>query len=245
MIHQFLVDQQDEKVVEKIYPRLLDILGTGEEILYIAVQKKPIVNVMADAVAITNKRVIFFSPTNFGISIKIVDFLWKDIADVAFREEILGALFIIKTYDGTDVSVDYIPKQQARKLYQHAHYCREVEAEAQRQQAIAKKTAEAGGIHIDKPVNVTIQAVEPEPPQPEPIPDALAEPLIAEPVFEPVTIEPVVEPISQASFIQEQAPVFEEDALTLKLRKLKTLYDQNLITLDDYNKKKADLLDYL
>jgi len=40
MIDKFLTDEQDPKAVEKIYLRLADLLSTGEEIIYIAVQKK-------------------------------------------------------------------------------------------------------------------------------------------------------------------------------------------------------------
>ena len=39
MIEKFLNEEQDPKTVEKIYIRLADLLSTGEEILYIAVQK--------------------------------------------------------------------------------------------------------------------------------------------------------------------------------------------------------------
>ena len=40
MIDKFLTDEQDPKAVEKVYLRLVDLLTTGEEIYYIAVQKK-------------------------------------------------------------------------------------------------------------------------------------------------------------------------------------------------------------
>ena len=38
MIEQFLKDQQEPKAVEKVYSRLTDLLNSGEEIIYIAVQ---------------------------------------------------------------------------------------------------------------------------------------------------------------------------------------------------------------
>ena len=43
---KFLNDQQDPKAVEKVYNRLNDLLTTGEEIVYIATQKKPLVNIL-------------------------------------------------------------------------------------------------------------------------------------------------------------------------------------------------------
>src|SRR5687768_10828949 len=117
MIEKFLRDDQDEKAVEKIHTRLVDMLTTGEEILYIAVQKKPLVNLLPDSIAITNKRVLFFTPANLGLSIKFVDFVWKDVVDVTTKEEIIGAVFSIKAINGAEMGVDYLPKIQARKLY--------------------------------------------------------------------------------------------------------------------------------
>ncbi|MGI4729900.1 MAG: hypothetical protein ACRYGB_15100, partial [Janthinobacterium lividum] len=73
MIEQFLKDQQEPKAVEKVYSRLNDLLNGGEEIIYIAVQKKPLVNITPDCVAITNNRIFFFTAANLGLSIKFMD----------------------------------------------------------------------------------------------------------------------------------------------------------------------------
>src|SRR6201996_7956748 len=107
MIEKFLTEEQDPKAVEKIYLRLADLLTTGEETLYIAVQKKPLVNILPDCVALTNKRILFFSPTNLGLSIKFVDFVWKDIVDVYTKEEIISEIFSVKTVGGAEMGVDY------------------------------------------------------------------------------------------------------------------------------------------
>jgi hypothetical protein len=85
------------KRLRKVHSRLVDLLTTGEEIIYIAVQKKPIVNLFPDCIALTNKRILFFTPANLGLSIKFVDFVWKDIIDVYTKEEIIGAVFSAKT----------------------------------------------------------------------------------------------------------------------------------------------------
>src|ERR1700744_6092626 len=106
MIDKFLNDQQDPKAVEKVYTRLVDLLTTGEETLYIAVQKKPVVNLFPDCIAITNKRVLFFTPANLGLSIKFIDFVWKDIVDFYTKEEIIGAIFSVKTTNGAEMGVD-------------------------------------------------------------------------------------------------------------------------------------------
>src|ERR1700743_1204293 len=129
MIENFLKDEQDPKAVEKVYLRLEDLLTNGEEILYIAVQKKPLVNLLPDCIALTNKRVLFFTPANLGLSIKFVDFVWKDIVDVFTKEEIIGAVFSIRSTNGAEMGVDYLPKVQARKLYQYAQERKETERE--------------------------------------------------------------------------------------------------------------------
>ncbi|RZL42800.1 MAG: SHOCT domain-containing protein, partial [Pedobacter sp.] len=51
---------------------------------------------------------------------------------------------------------------------------------------------------------------------------------------------PEPEPIQIAEVIEEI-----EDEATLKLRKLKNLYDKHLITQEEYEAKKANILDSL
>src|ERR1700710_2145843 len=151
MIEKFLNDQQDPKAVEKVYTRLVDLLTTGEEIIYIATQKKPLVNLLPDCVAITNKRLLFFTPANLGLSIKFVDFVWKDVVDVFIKEEIIGAIFSAKTTNGAEMGVDYLPKVQARKLYQYAQERKEEEREARRLRDLEEKRAESGSVQFDRP----------------------------------------------------------------------------------------------
>src|SRR6201995_2951688 len=160
MIEKFLNDQQDPKAVEKAYTRLVDLLTTGEEIIYIATQKKPLVNLFPDCVALTNKRVLFFTPANLGLSIKFLDFVWKDIVDVYTKEEIIGAIFSIKTIGGAEMGVDYLPKVQARKLYQYAQERKEEEREARRLRDLEEKRAESGSVQFEKPA--TFAAFQPE-----------------------------------------------------------------------------------
>jgi len=215
MIEKFLRDEQDVKAVEKVYTRLVDLLTTGEEILYIASQKKPLVNILPDCVAITNKRLLFFTPANLGLSIKFIDFVWKDIVDVFMKEEIIGAIFSAKTTNGAEMGVDYLPKVQARKLYQYAQERKESEREARRLRDLEEKRAESGSVSFDRTQNVAIQPATPMP-EPEVV----------------VTPPPVV---------HHEEPV-KPDVLTEKLKKLKTLFDNGLISQEEYNAKKMELL---
>src|ERR1700712_4568762 len=153
MIEKFLHDEQDQKAVEKVYTRLIDLLTTGEEIIYIAVQKKPLVNILPDCIAITNKRVLFFTPANLGLSIKFIDYVWKDVVDVYTKEEIIGAIFSVKTTSGAEMGVDYLPKVQARKLYQYAQERKEAEREARRLRDLEEKRAESGGLQFENPAS--------------------------------------------------------------------------------------------
>src|ERR1700748_1943769 len=157
MIEKFLNDEQDPKAVEKVYTRLTDLLTTGEEILYIAVQKKPLVNLFPDCIAITNKRILFFTPANLGLTLKFIDFVWKDIVDVATKEELIGAVFSIKTTKGDEVGVDYLPKIQARKLYQYAQERKEEEREARRLRDLEEKRAESGAIQFENAARLSSQ----------------------------------------------------------------------------------------
>jgi len=217
MIEKFLTEEQDPKAVEKIYLRLADLLTTGEEILYIAVQKKPLVNILPECVALTNKRILFFTPTNLGLSIKFIDFVWKDIVDVYTKEEIIGAIFSVKTTNGAEMGIDYLPKIQARKLYQYAQERKEAEREARRLRDLEEKRAESGSIQFENGARAAaVQAVAPVAPIPEP-----------EPVHTPA---PVV----------QEAP--KPDELTEKLKKLRMLFDNGLISQEEYNHKKLDLL---
>src|ERR1700743_1073303 len=157
MFEKFLNDEQDPKAVEKIYTRLVDLLSNGEEIIYIAVQKKPLVNILPDCIAITNKRILFFTPANLGLSIKFVDFVWKDIVDVFTKEEIIGAIFSVKTINGAEMGVDYLPKVQARKLYQYAQQRKAAEREARRLRDLEEKRAESGAIQFENAARLSSQ----------------------------------------------------------------------------------------
>jgi len=221
MIEKFLKEEQDPKAVERIYGRLVDLLTTGEEILYIAVQKKPIVNLFPDCIALTNKRILFFTPANLGLSIKFVDFVWKDIVDVYTKEEIIGAVFSAKTTNGAEMGVDYLPKVQARKLYQYAQERKEAEREARRLRELEEKRAESGSMQIEQPVQIPYQQV-------------------AAPVYQQPVAAPAPVPTPPPAPVAQEQP--KPDELTEKLKKLRMLFDNGLISQEEYNNKKLDLL---
>lgn len=209
-IDRFLSDEQDPKAVEKVIGKLNDLLTTGEEILYLAVQKKPAVNLMPDSIAITNKRIFYCEPGNLGLTMNFKDISWKNIKEVSFKEELFGSKFICVPQQGENIVTEFIPKVQARKLNQAANEQLEVYKDFLHQQKIEENRASASLI------NANIQHVA----------DVNPEPI------------KVTEPIQIAEVVEEP-----EDETTLKLRKLKNLYDKHLITQDEYEAKKANILD--
>lgn len=209
-IDRFLNDEQDPKAVEKVIGKLNDLLTLGEEILYLAVQKKPAVNLLPDSIAITNKRIFYCEPGNLGLTMNFKDVAWKDVKEVSFKEEFFGSKFICVPQHGENIVTEFIPKVQARKLHQSANQQLEEYKELLRQQRLEENRAAASPINL-----------------------ATATPPVDFVPTENTNETPVV-----------AAPVVDEpeDETTLKLRKLKTLFDKHLITQEEYEAKKADIL---
>ncbi|ATL46494.1 hypothetical protein COR50_04505 [Chitinophaga caeni] len=196
-LKKLLNEEQDPKAVEKIMGKLNGLLMKGEEVTYIAVQKKPAINLSPDCVALTNKRIIFCRPKTLGLTMEFQDYVWKDVFDCHMREGILGAVFSIKTITGFVNRMDFLPKMQARKLYTMAQEQEEIQKEIRRQLALEEKRAAAGNVMVNANVPNT--------------PDT-----------------------------NGLNSIKEDPAQTLQ--KLKSLLDNQLITEDEYNAKKAEIL---
>ena len=190
-IDKFLSDEQDVKTVEKVIIKLTDLLISGEEIIYMAVQKKPAVNLLPDSIAISNKRIFYCEPANLGLTMNFKDISWKNIKEVSFKEEFFGSKFICVPQHGENIVTEFIPKVQARKLHQAAN-----------EQLAQFKDSHAASIALNIPLE-----------------------------------------IEEAQIVEQHLIEDGEDETTLKLRKLKTLYDKQLITLEEYESKKAAILD--
>ena len=211
-IDKFLNDEQDAKAVEKIIGKLTDLLTTGEEMIYIAVQKKPAVNLLPDSIVITNKRIFYCQPSNLGLTMNFKDISWKSIKEVSFKEEIFGAKFICVPAHGENIVTDYIPKVQARKLNQAAN-----EQINNYHDSLSPKKNE-----IEPMKEILEREAE--------APEFTEQRTQEEVIIHPFLAEPVVE---------------EEDETTLKLRKLKNLFDKHLISQEEYEAKKSNILDSL
>ncbi|MDB5012895.1 MAG: hypothetical protein JWQ25_1097 [Daejeonella sp.] len=210
-IEQYILDEQDPKTAEKVLAKLNDMLTTGETILYLAIQKRPAVTLIPDCISVTNKRIVFCIPGNLGLTTNFITFPWGDVKEVSFKEEFFGSKFITVPQRGENVTIDYIPKIQARKLYQFCNEQIEKLRETIRAQEIEDRT-------------FSVQT---------PTPAALAEIIDKQPEIKHVETNEVK---------AVEQPV---DELTQKLQKLKSLFEKQLITQDEYETKKADILSQL
>ncbi len=119
-LKKILNEDQDPKAIEKITSKLTNLLMSNETVGYIAVQKKPAVTIFPDSIVVTNKRIILCKPKNLGLSMEFMDYDWQDVAASFVKEGILGSDFTFSTKSDLTHTVDYLPKNQARKLYTYA-----------------------------------------------------------------------------------------------------------------------------
>lgn len=119
-LKKILNEDQDPRAIEKITAKLDNLVMSNEEIGYIAVQKKPAITVFPDSIVVTNKRIILCKPKNLGLSMEFMDYDWEDVAGSFVKEGILGADFTFTTKSDLTHTVDYLPKNQARKLYTYS-----------------------------------------------------------------------------------------------------------------------------
>ena len=230
---KFLNEEQDPKAIEKIAAKLSDLLMKNEEIGYIAVQKKPAITVLPDSIVLTNKRIIICQPKNLGLSMNFIDYTWDEIEGTFVKENILGSEFSFTTRTNMEVSIDYIPKIQARKIFTYA----------KEQLDILKVGSVLNATMMDEVPVAPIDEVE----------------IIEEMETEEVTSFAEIMPVSQPNFIAENQ-VFEDvpaspkekslsdlsqDELFEKLQNYKKLLDNGLILQGEYDRLKSEILKFL
>ena len=246
-LKKILNEEQDPKAIEKITAKLDNLLMSNEEVGYIAVQKKPAVTIFPDSIVVTNKRIILCKPKNLGLSMEFIDYDWNDIEASFVKEGILGAEFTFSTKSDLTHTVDYLPKNQARKLYTFA----------KEQLDLLKNPV------VNTPIAETIGEI---PTAVEAIPGAVVEPAIEE-VEEVEAIEEM--PTEEVTLYAEimptpndinrdtelEAPIrpnqekgladLSQDELFAKLQNYKKLLDNGLILQGEYDRLKAEILKFL
>lgn len=240
-IKKFLNEDQDPKAIEKITSKLQDLLMKNEEVGYIGVQKKPAITVFPDSIVLTNKRVILCKPKNLGLSMDFVDYDWEDVAAAFVKENILGSEFSFSTKSELTISIDYIPKTQARKLYTYA-----------KEQMDLLKSPVAQN-------NVVVEDVKPEV-QVEEQQEIVEEAEVIEEVeTEEVTNYSEIMPMTTPNYNTVDSTVVEgengskekalgelsQDELFGKLQNYKKLLDNGLILQGEYDSYKKEILSYM
>ncbi|GAA4763358.1 PH domain-containing protein [Flavobacterium hankyongi] len=238
-LKKILNEDQDPKAIEKITAKLENLLMSNEEVGYIAVQKKPAITVFPDSIVVTNKRIILCKPKNLGLSMEFVDFNWDEIGGTFVKEGILGSDFTFSTKTELTHTVDYLPKNQARKLYTFAK--EQMDLLKNPQVAVAAveiaPVVEESVIVEDYPVEV-VEEVEAEEVT------SFAEimpsvPAIAEPI-----IEEKIEVTATNSGERKLSEMSSEE-LFAKLQNYKKLLDNGLILQGEYDRLKAEVLQYM
>ena len=227
-IKKFLNEEQDPKAIEKVTSKLQDILMKNEEVGYIAVQKKPALTVLPDSIVMTNKRIIICQPKNLGLSMNFIDYTWDDIEGTFVKENILGSEFSFSTKTDMQVSIDYIPKIQARKIFTYA-----------KEQLDILKNGGAQSVITEDVAPTLIQESE------------LIEEVETEEVTDFAEIMPVVsnyaEPVvdNTSASTEKKTSELTQDELFAKLQNYKKLLDNGLILQGEYDAFKKEILGYM
>jgi hypothetical protein len=227
-IKKFLNEEQDPKAIEKITSKLNDLLMKNEEIGYIGVQKKPALTVFPESIVLTNKRIIICKPKNLGLSMDFTDYTWDEIVGTFVKENILGSEFSFSTKTDIQVSIDYIPKIQARKIYTFA----------KEQLDILKNGDTIANAVIETPI-VASEDVE------------LVEEVETEEVTDFAEIMPIISqyeaPTSEnySSNTEKQLSELSNEELFDKLKNYKKLLDNGLILQGEYDVYKKEILSFM
>jgi hypothetical protein len=232
-IKKFLNEEQDPKAIEKITSKLNDLLMKNEEIGYIAVQKKPALTVFPDGVVVTNKRIIICQPKNLGLSMNFTDFTWDEIEGTFVKENILGSEFSFSTKTQIQVSIDYIPKTQARKIFTYA----KEQLDILKNPVINPVVSEEEKIQVPEFPQEEVEVVE-----------EFVEEIETEEVINYAEIMPAVsnyaEPIVENTTASTEKVTSEltQDELFAKLQNYKKLLDNGLILQGEYDAFKKEIL---
>ncbi len=236
-VRAFLNEEQDPTAVARVYERLMQICMADEQVLYIAVQKKPLINISPAAVALTNKRVIMFRSQAFGLALSFDDHYWLSVVNIHINEGILGSTFMVRLTDNRLPFVDSLPKAQARRLYQFGQQMEEHMHRHRRELMLEEKRAGAGNFNVAmNNMQAPVQGVHfpnQMPPQhqqmhPQAIPPQAmqqSQPLAA----------------SQHALPPAHTPSPTEDPVEV-LGKLKTMLDRGLISQAEYDAKKTEIM---
>lgn len=158
-LSRFVADGQSVAMVSKLAARVEEICTAEENVLYMAVQQKPVATVAPDAIVLTSRRAIIFRQKLLG-RLEFHDLLWMDVGDVHMREDFLGATVTVTATNGVSAAVDHIPKAQGRKIYRIAQEQEEQMIEYRRQRSMEEDRNRAGHVVVQNAVQAPHQSSE-------------------------------------------------------------------------------------
>jgi hypothetical protein len=190
----FCQDKQKASVIRRIHPMAAELCALDEDILYMAVQRKPLLFYSPECLVLTDKRLFIFFKQLFKTSHHV--FRWEEILNLQFKEGLFASHLTFKAGTGQAYGIYYLPKRQGRKAMQTATRLHEAARER------FKKS------HVPAPAPASKPGKAP-PPRPKP---------------------------------EAQAAPPDPEA---QLSKLKKLLEEQLITQEDYEQKKHEILSRL
>ena len=150
-LSRLLGDEQSASTVSKIVNKVKGLLTNGEDVLYVAIQKKPIMTISPDSILLTNRRFMIVRPK--FLSMTFSDYQWREVSDVHLSEQFLTSTISCRVTNGEAISIDSIPKKQAKRIYSISQEMEEKMFEHRRQLNIEEKRAGAGGVVINSPLH--------------------------------------------------------------------------------------------
>lgn len=217
-IATFTTEGQEPARVRTLLSKVRPLLMSGEDILYIALERRTASLIAPDSVVLTNRRFIWFHPKMLG-RIDMQDHIWRDLADIKYSEQMLSATITLRTVSGQVLTMDGLVKDQARRVYTVARNMQDRSREERRVRNIEESRARAGGFHFHGG-------------QTGHSPSAFD--IVGSP-------PPSASPIPMSAPLPTQLPGQAEDPMAT-LTKLKSMADAGVITQVDYQQKKRDLL---
>jgi hypothetical protein len=235
-LKKILNEDQDPKAIEKISAKLESLLMKSEEIGYIAVQKKPAVTILPDSIVVTNKRIILCRPKNLGLSMEFIDYDWEDITASFVKEGILGAEFTFTTKSDITHTMEYLPKNQVRKLYTYA--------KERLEELKAPKPNMAVDAPFEEEISVFELPIEQDEMKTEEIEEVEAEEVTNFAEIMPIETYEIYEEPQVAAEVNTEKRLADlsQDELFDKLQNYKKLLDNGLIMQGEYDRYKKEIL---
>jgi hypothetical protein len=113
---RYLTHNQNPALVSAAWHDLAPLIGVGEEISYIAAQRKPGVLPPPLSVVLTTQRVILHKMAAPPDPPLIKPHYWREFADIAVVDTQFGSEIHLQLLDGQRIEIEAIPTEQANQI---------------------------------------------------------------------------------------------------------------------------------